>query len=56
MKGNAYLPILALVYSFLAPVSRYLLHAEQYQERTGIETKVKGETQATDRIHKFGII
>ena len=52
VKGNAYLPILALVYLFLAPVvSRYLLHAEQYQERTGIETKVKGETQATDRIY-----
>ena len=52
VKGNAYLPILALSYLFLAPVvSRYLLHAEQYQERTGIETKVKGETQATDRIY-----
>ena len=52
LKGNAYLPILALAYLFLAPVvSRYLLHAEQYQERTGIETKVKGETQATDRIY-----
>ena len=52
VKGNAYLPILALVYLFSAPlVSRYLLHAEQYQERTAIETKVKGETQATDRIY-----
>ena len=52
VKGNAYLPILALAYLFLAPVvSRYLLHAEQYQERTGIEIKVKGETQATDRIY-----
>ena len=52
VKGNAYLPILALAYLFLAPVvSRYLLHAELYQERTAIETKVKGETQATDRIY-----
>ena len=52
VKGNAYLPILALVYLFSAPlVSRYLLHAEQYQERTSIEAKVKGETQATDRIY-----
>ena len=52
LKGNAYLPILALAYLFLAPVvSRYLLHAEQYQERTSIESKVKGETQATDRIY-----
>ena len=52
VKGNAYLPILALAYLFLAPVvSRYSLHAEQYQERIGIETKVKGETQATDRIY-----
>ena len=52
VKGNAYLPILALVYLFLAPiVSRYVLHAEQYQERISIEAKVKGETQATDRIY-----
>ena len=52
VKGNAYLPILALVYLFLAPVvSRYLLHTTQYQERTSIEAKVKGETQATDRIY-----
>ena len=52
VKGNIYLPILALVYLFSAPlVSRYLLHAEQYQERTSIEAKVKGETQATDRIY-----
>ena len=52
VKGNAYLPILALVYLFLAPiVSRYVLHAEQYQERTSIEAKIKGETQATDRIY-----
>ena len=52
LKGNAYLPILALAYLFLAPVvSRYLLHAEQYQERTSIESKIKGETQATDRIY-----
>ena len=52
VKGNVYLPILALAYLFLAPVvSRYLLHAEQYQERTAIETKVKGETQATDSIY-----
>lgn len=52
VKGNAYLPILALVYLFSAPVvSRYFLHAEQYQERTSIEAKVKGETQATDHIY-----
>lgn len=52
VKGNAYLPILALVYLFSAPVvSRYVLHAEQYQERTSIEAKVKGETQATDHIY-----
>ena len=52
VKGNAYLPILALVYLFLAPVvSRYLLHTTQYLERTSIEAKVKGETQATDRIY-----
>lgn len=52
VKGNAYLPIFALVYLFLAPVvSRYLLHAEQYKERTSIEAKIKSETQATDRIY-----
>ena len=52
VKGNAYLPILALVYLFLAPVvSRYVLHAEQYKERTSIEAKIKSETQATDRIY-----
>ena len=52
IKGNAYLPIFALVYLFFAPVvSRYLLHAEQYKERTSIEAKIKEETQATDRIY-----
>lgn len=52
VKGNAYLPIFALVYLFLAPVvSRYVLHAEQYKERTSIEAKIKSETQATDRIY-----
>ena len=52
LKGNAYLPILALAYLFLAPlVARYVLHPEQYQERTRIETTVKGQTQATDRIY-----
>ena len=52
LKGNAYLPILALAYLFLAPlVARYILHSEQYQERARIETTVKGQTQATDRIY-----
>ena len=52
LKGNAYLPILALTYLFLAPLlARYVLHSEQYQERTRIETTVKGQTQATDRIY-----
>ena len=52
LKGNAYLPILALVYLFLAPlVARYVFHPEQYQERARIETIVKGQTQATDRIY-----
>ena len=37
---------------FFAPlVARYVLHSEQYQERTRIETTVKGQTQATDRIY-----
>ena len=52
LKGNAYLPILALAYLFLAPLlARYVLHSEQYQERTRIETTIKGQTQATDRIY-----
>ena len=52
LQGNVYLPILALAYLFLAPlVARYVLHSEQYQERTRIETTVKGQTQATDRIY-----
>lgn len=52
LKGNAYLPILALAYLFLAPLlARYALHSEQYQERTRIETTVKGQTQATERIY-----
>ena len=43
---------MALVYLFLAPIaSRYVLHAEQYQERTSIEAKVKAETQTTDLIY-----
>ena len=52
LKGNAYLPILALAYLFLAPlVARYVLHPEQYQERARMETTIKGQTQATDRIY-----
>ena len=52
LKGNAYLPILALAYLFLAPLlARYVLHSEQYQERTRIETIVKGQTQAADSIY-----
>ena len=52
LKGNVYLPILALAYLFLAPlVARYVLHSEQYQERARIETIVKGQTQATDSIY-----
>lgn len=52
LKGNAYLPILALAYLFLAPlVARYVLHSEQYQERARIETIVKGQTQAADSIY-----
>lgn len=52
LKGNAYLPILALAYLFLAPlVARYVLHSEQYQERARIETMVKGQTQTSDRIY-----
>ena len=44
--------MLALAYLFLAPlVARYVLHSEQYQERTRIETTVKGQTQVTDRIY-----
>ena len=52
LQGNVYLPVLALAYLFLAPlVARYVLHSEQYLERTRIETTVKGQTQATDRIY-----
>ena len=52
LKGNVYLPILALAYLFLGPlVARYVLHSEQYQERARIETIVKGQTQATESIY-----
>ena len=52
LQGNVYLPVLALAYLFLAPlVARYVLHSEQYQERARMETTVKGQTQATDRIY-----
>ena len=52
LKGNAYLPSLALAYLFLAPlVARYILHSEQYQERARIETTVKGQTETSDRIY-----
>ena len=52
LKGNVFLPILALAYLFLAPlVARYVLHSEQYQERTRIEIIVKGQTQAADSIY-----
>lgn len=52
LQGNVYLPVLALAYLFFAPlVARYVLHSEQYQERTRIETTVKGQTQTTDHIY-----
>lgn len=52
LTRNGYLPILAVAYLLLAPfVSRYVLHIEQYQERTRIETTIKEQTQATDRIY-----
>lgn len=52
LQGNVYLPVLALAYLFLTPlVARYVLHSEQYQERARMETTVKGQTQATDRIY-----
>ena len=52
LKGNVFLPILALAYLFLAPlVARYVLHSEQSQERTRIEIIVKGQTQAADSIY-----
>ena len=52
MQGNVYLPVLALAYLFMTPlVARYVLHSEQYQERTRIETTVKGQTQTTDHIY-----
>ena len=52
LTRNGYLPILTVAYLLLAPfVSRYVLHIEQYQERTRIETTIKEQTQATDRIY-----
>ncbi len=51
LKGNAYL-FLALAYLFLAPlVARYVLHSEQYQERSRMESTVKRQTQTSDRIY-----
>ena len=52
LTRTGYLPILAMTYLLVSPfVSRYVIHVEQYQERARIETSIKSQTQATDKIY-----
>ena len=52
LTRTGYLPILAITYLLVSPfVSRYVIHVEQYQERARIETSIKSQTQATDKIY-----
>lgn len=54
LKGNLYLPIVAIVYLLLIPfVSRYASHPTTYQERLRLVATVKEQTAAGDRIYAW---
>ncbi len=54
LKGNFYLPLIALAYLIVLPiVSRYLSHPATYQERDRLASVVKQQTSSEDRVYAW---
>lgn len=54
IKGNFYLPLLALAYLIALPIlSRYLSHPATYQERERLASFVKQQTSSEDRVYAW---
>ena len=54
IKGNFYLPLIALAYLIALPIlSRYLSHPETYQERERLASVVKQQTSSEDRVYAW---
>ena len=54
LKGNFYLPLIALAYLIVLPiVSRYLSHPTTYQERERLASVVKQQTSSEDRVYAW---
>ena len=54
IKGNFYLPLLALAYLLALPIlSRYLSHPATYQERERLASLVKQQTSSEDRVYAW---
>lgn len=54
LKGNFYLPLIALAYLVVLPiVSRYLSHPATYQERDRLASVVKQQTSSEDRVYAW---
>ena len=54
LKGNFYLPLIALAYLVVLPiVSRYLSHPATYQERERLASMVKQQTSSEDRVYAW---
>ena len=54
LKGNFYLPLIALAYLIVLPiVSRYLSHPATYQERERLASMVKQQTSSEDRVYAW---
>ena len=54
LKGNFYLPLVAIVYLLFLPVlSRYISHPSTYQEREQLASLVKQQTSYEDRVYAW---
>ncbi|MCY7061892.1 damage-inducible protein CinA [Streptococcus oralis] len=54
IKGNFYLPLIALAYLIALPIlSRYLSHPATYQERDRLASVVKQQTSSEDRVYAW---
>ena len=54
IKGNFYLPLIALAYLIALPIlSRYLSHPTTYQERERLASLVKQQTSSEDRVYAW---
>ena len=54
LKGNFYLPLVAIVYLLFLPVlSRYISHPSTYQEREQLASLVKQQTSSENRVYAW---